>query len=682
MKKYFFILSVLVFGAFALQAKLIVPTTGPYHNLALYANTSESDAGWGGGSSKTDLVDGLRTYEGQWARGLAFQTNVWKQVTINFGQITTFDRIIQWYHGGMYNNEAAAYRFQYWNGEEWIDFFETSDTHAFLKFPNTQINDGWWYSWSTPYENHFPAITTDKLRIWNFPLSGSHTWLYEVEVYNGFEISMLQQEVVQGTQIEVPVNSSLLSENDNVIAYQFLLNYDPSRLEFDHELLYGTIAENGTVVVNPVADGQLQISYMTTVPLAGSGPILKLVFNTIADGFAYMNISEFLYNTTSVSNIINAGTNILENIQPTAYISYSDDGYVKIGDNILITATFNEPMADSPVPQILLSGANWLDATNMTKVSETQYAYLHTVEYGHGVVNVTLATGTDKVGNVVYPYPGSGETFTIIRPGDVDDNSMIQAYDAALTLQHSVGLDPLPSLDPLPWEMWRMKTADVDKTGDVTANDASMILRHSAGLIDNFSMDAPSNIGAIETGDISISVVDNELHFRSTIDLYGLNISVQEGFEMLGQPVVLKKGMLSAFNISNTCYRVGLATPYSPEYDEVFMKIPLLKSGYEGLTFDLVVNTFQVTLRLDITTGDKIPDELSITCYPNPVTDFLHFKGVSNAAVVTISDITGKRLLVMQGVQKGIDVRALPTGVYHINVKEGDMYVNQKLIKQ
>jgi len=156
--------------------------TSPADDLALHADTSASDDGWGGGSSKSDLTDGWRTYDDEWARGLAFSYGEWHQVTVDFGHQVTFNRVIQWYHDGMNNNEAAAYTLQYWNGSNWVDIFETDNSHAYLKYPDASSSD-WWYSWSTPYENTFAPVVTDKLRIWNYPISGSHTWLYEVEVY-------------------------------------------------------------------------------------------------------------------------------------------------------------------------------------------------------------------------------------------------------------------------------------------------------------------------------------------------------------------------------------------------------------------------------------------------------------------------------------------------------------------
>ena len=105
---------------------------------------------------------------------------------------------------------------------------------------------------------------------------------------------------------------------------------------------------------------------------------------------------------------------LIDNVAPTAAITLSDpDGIVNPGAELTITATFSEPMADSPVPQISLNGANTLSATNMTKVSSTVYTYTYTVANGSGTVNIVLPTGKDLAGNVVVSTPTSGSTFTI-----------------------------------------------------------------------------------------------------------------------------------------------------------------------------------------------------------------------------------------------------------------------------
>jgi hypothetical protein len=101
----------------------------------------------------------------------------------------------------------------------------------------------------------------------------------------------------------------------------------------------------------------------------------------------------------------------VDNTPPTADITYSTSNPVKSGASLTITATFNESMANSPVPQISISGGNTLSATNMTKTDATHYYYVDTVGAGNGTATVTLSIGTDIAGNVVTSAPTSGATF-------------------------------------------------------------------------------------------------------------------------------------------------------------------------------------------------------------------------------------------------------------------------------
>src|SRR5882724_3894965 len=98
---------------------------------------------------------------------------------------------------------------------------------------------------------------------------------------------------------------------------------------------------------------------------------------------------------------------------PTAAIVYSSTGPVKAGTSLTITATFNEPMADSPVVQFSISGANTMAATSMTKVDSTHYTGTHIVGTGNGTATVAFSTGTDLAGNLITSSPTSGATFTV-----------------------------------------------------------------------------------------------------------------------------------------------------------------------------------------------------------------------------------------------------------------------------
>jgi len=70
-------------------------------------------------------------------------------------------------------------------------------------------------------------------------------------------------------------------------------------------------------------------------------------------------------------------------------------------------------MADSPVPQLNISGVDTLSNASMTKVSSTEYTYDYTVSSGDGTNTITLSNGTDLAGNNITSNPTSGATFTV-----------------------------------------------------------------------------------------------------------------------------------------------------------------------------------------------------------------------------------------------------------------------------
>ena len=122
-------------------------------------------------------------------------------------------------------------------------------------------------------------------------------------------------------------------------------------------------------------------------------------------------------------NVNTVATQLLvtyDNVALTAAITYSTPGPYQSGDTVTITATFNEAVKDSPVPQISISGANILAATDMVKTSTTVYTYLRTIGAGDGTATVAMATAQDLAGNTVTSAPTSGATHTIDNTAHTD----------------------------------------------------------------------------------------------------------------------------------------------------------------------------------------------------------------------------------------------------------------------
>jgi hypothetical protein len=293
---------------------------------------------------------------------------------------------------------------------------------------------------------------------------------------------------------------------------------------------------------------------------------------------------------------------------------------------------------------------------------------------------VTTPTITNALYNTEAVNATNGTITATYKYGDIDANDHVQAYDAALAIQYSVGLDPIPAIDPLPWENWRIVTANVDGVGGVTANDASEILKYTVGLITQFPVEVTKKSGSASNANISISVENSEIVLNSTGELYGLNVFVNENFSHLGHPVSFVENALFAKNITASNYAFAIATAYSPQNNTNIVRIPYSTTQSQSVTFDMIVNTNVLSVTVGLTTGIVTINEQSVILYPNPANSVLYLSGVENANV-SIFDISGRNVLNQLNVNEQVDISVLPKGLYTVKIENGKESITRKLIK-
>ncbi|MBN8518013.1 MAG: PEP-CTERM sorting domain-containing protein [Candidatus Accumulibacter sp.] len=160
----------------------------PKPSLGIGADTSASDNGWGGGNTKSDLVDGKASYYDTWMHGLAAPLGQPTfHVVLDFASDTTFNSVVAWWHrdvgGHAVPNDVDI---QIWNAvtSAWDTVFSTTNARDSLgpyDDPTT------WTSRPTAFS--FATVTSDKLllvydnlELWN--QYREHGWLHEVSVYN------------------------------------------------------------------------------------------------------------------------------------------------------------------------------------------------------------------------------------------------------------------------------------------------------------------------------------------------------------------------------------------------------------------------------------------------------------------------------------------------------------------
>lgn len=272
------------------------------------------------------------------------------------------------------------------------------------------------------------------------------------------------------------------------------------------------------------------------------------------------------------------------------------------------------------------------------------------------------------------------------QKGDVDNNYMIQAYDAALTLQYSVGMDPLPMLDPLPWENWRIMSANVDNVEGVTANDAALILQYSARLIYSFDQDTIPGLRIPANGnvDVTIEKSGSNLIFKSVGNLIGLNVYADQHAGVLGDPVISRDVSLSAVNQENGEYAIGIVNLQPMADNTVLFTIPIIDAEAKDVHFNLIVNTDVRERTQTLFSGTEEISGNNLIIGPNPVTDQLNIQNLPTGSWVSVYDMTGKIVYSSSSTDMNgfVQVSSWYPGIYTVRVTGSDIQMNSKFIKR
>ena len=300
--------------------------------------------------------------------------------------------------------------------------------------------------------------------------------------------------------------------------------------------------------------------------------------------------------------------------------------------------------------------------------------------------------------------------------GDVSLNSIVQAYDASLVLQH---VATLIILNPT-----QQVVADVSGNGSILAYDASLILQYVVGLINYFPAALLNPLPAF-VSDVELMVGNTEVNpgdefalpisISNVSGLYAMEMTISYNPEIINATdvVCLIPGMNVSFKINQEAgtIKIAFAGIESLEYDMDAANIVFkVNDGVTNITTPVSAKYFmanETDLSWNVTDGSVsikgfttgvnniINENKMLSCYPNPFTKNLNITytvvNENENIYIAIYNIYGEKVdeiakgkhsattysIVWNG--KNTKGTILPNGTYFIRMIAGSNIESQKI---
>ncbi len=365
---------------------------------------------------------------------------------------------------------------------------------------------------------------------------------------------------------------------------------------------------------------------------------------------------------------------------------FSDSPTGSYANNILLNATLTNPVSLTDVTSPVLSfdtkyvlesgydyvnvqassnGSNWANLVQLTG-SQTVWhtltfplsAYIGSNVYLRFQIDSDFGQTADGI--YIDNVSISGMSSQVTVYGDIDSNWLLNLTDAANVLEYSVGNDPIPLIDPIPWVSTRLEAADVDNDNQITATDAYYVY----DKCNQYNGAFPAQGGTADTfqnPNLSFVSINSELRIMAENPAYlkSLSLSFSSATSLSIQSV----------NWQITNDESFLASSYDKRNIGLVIKqnatCPAYIAGLPYLTLDNIihctglVNDIPVNLDINMTPNEDPQYVVLVTNlesnYPNP------FNPETTIRFTLAKNDTPAKLVIYNA--KGQEVKTLITGL-------------------
>jgi len=129
------------------------------------------------------------------------------------------------------------------------------------------------------------------------------------------------------------------------------------------------------------------------------------------------------------------------------------------------------------------NGTSWTQLGSFSGTQSTwtnQVFSLSSYAGGNCYIRFRISTDSGQTADGIYidDVQVFGNSSSIACYGDVNSDGIVNKADIDAINKYSIGLDPLPNLDPRPWEAFRINNADVDNDETIDAFDAYLLCKY------------------------------------------------------------------------------------------------------------------------------------------------------------------------------------------------------------